>query len=659
MAVSTDTTDVNWVRRAFSRVRGTYRNPYTHGDETRTTYTTASATFVNSSVGGNFAINPPYQFTRWADIRHPPRGGSEENANEGMGSYYADAIEKTAQVVHFSFGVPEFNSISSFFFNFFDARTALLVNYGRINELFYNIGDVLTFIFTLPFQPFIIGAKWLTNALDFIKDTGSSKWCYFKPTMHTYWSAVNNIANELAINMGITPRIASPAFNSEEASGGMSPTEMARLANMWMPQLFRDEKTGGIDVMALSREAQRRAIRDRENLIRLRERQSTVEGDHAAILKNLSTKPEDPYPNTSTARMFRAYTDKVAGDQNNPPESGDKWKERWRNLNELAQASHEDGSQFMSVRVNNLRSMSESFSNSFETSGVAQMINGKVKQSRDKRFDFANGNISDLFSGVINAAASFAAAAADRVGAGGLLAAAGEAYVDIPEMWSDSAASMPSVSFTIPLHCPYGNPLSRFFDIALPIAHVLAAALPRSTGRSSYTSPFVCQWFYPGHTQCRYGMIESLEITRGDGNVGFNANNEMLSAEIRITVKDLTGIVHVPVFNYYQNRGALDTIADNTMSLVNQKITGDNAIASILTGHAFDEQSTFQDYMAVVGGLPISDTYYRMKRLKLNLTNRNQAFINNTSMSSWVSYLMDMPPARMVSGLAEESPRFK
>lgn len=659
MAIYTGADDTNWIRRAFSRVRGTYTNPYTHGEDRRTTYTTASVTFTNSSLGGNYAINPPYQFTRWADIRHPPRGGNESNANEGMGSYYADAIDRTGQLVHFSFGVPEFNSITSFFFNFYDARTAMLVNYGRINEFFYAVGEVLTFIFTAPFQPFILGAKWLTNALDFIKDTGSSKWCYFKPTMHVYWTMVNNIANELAVNMGIVPRIGSAAFNEETQSGGMSPTEMARLAHIWMPQLFRSEEVGGIDVMALSREAQRRAIVDRENMIRARELQSTEANVTSAMLKQLAEKPSDPHPDVSTSKLMAAYTNQVAGDEQKPPSSGESFSERWKTLNQYAQASHEDGSQFATFRVDNLRSLSETFSNSFETSGIQQQVNGKVKQSRDKRFDFANGNISDLLSGVITAAGSFAAGALDSIGAGGIMAAAGEAYVDIPEMWADSSASMPSVTFNIPIHSPYGNPLSRFIDIAIPIAHVLAAGLPRSTGRSSYSAPFVCQWFYPGHTQCRYGMIESINITRGGGNVGFNENGEMLSCEIQISVKDLTGIVHAPVTNYYGNRGIVGNTVDTVASGISTKLTGDNAAASILLGNAFDEQSTFQDYLSVIGSLPISDTYYRMKRLKLNLTQRNQAFINNTSLTSWTSYLMDLPPARMVSGLAEETGRFR
>lgn len=657
MAVTSEINDSSWVRRAYSFVNGTYVNPYTTNKERRTTYTTAAVSFTNAAIGGNFALNPPYQFTRWADIRHPPRGGDESNANEGMGSYYADAIERTGQNIHLTFGVPEFNSILSFFFNFYDARTAMLANYGDLGSFFYNAGDILGFVFTLPFQPLILGARWAMNVIDFIKDTGSSKWCYFKPTMHTYWTSVNNIANEIAINLGIIPRIASGAFNDSDAGGGMTPMEIAKQAHQWMPTLFRAE--GGIDCMALGREAQRRAIVDREKLIAARERATTEEGVRAATLQVLAESPKDPHPDASTKEVFKRHTQAVTGDPSNPPSSGDGYTSRWKALMQQAQASHEDGSQFITFRIENMRSMSETFSHSTETSNVANQINSKVKSNRDRRFDFADGNFVDGMAGLMNGLKNFAAGALDSIHAGGLMAALGEAYVDIPEVWSDSSASMPDVTLNIPLQSPYGNPFSIFQDIMLPYAHALAGGLNRSAGRSAYTAPFICQWYYPGHTQCRYGMMKSITLTRGTGNVGFNTDGHMLSAELSITLADLSGIVHAPVFNYYQNDSLREKAGNAVMGGLSTALTGNTAWASILSGAAFDEQNTFQDYMAVLGGLDVSDSYYRMKRLKLNLTRQNQSFINNTSLTTWVSFLMDSPPARMVSGLAEETPRFK
>ena len=660
MVKSTETTDSNWVRRAFSFVKGTYKNPYTNKTDTRVTYTSAGEKYTNASLGGSFAINVPYQFCRWTDIRHAPRGGGDPM--DGMGSYYSDAIDNNGLDVHMTFGATEFNSLASFFFNFYDAKTAVLVNYGKVNSFFYNTGDVLGFVFTLPLQPFILGAKWAMNVINFFKDTGSSKFAYFRPTMHTYWMAVNNMANELAVNMGIIPRIASGTFNTTETTGGLTPYEMSNLAHMWMPQLFRSGKTGGIDMMNVSRAAQRRAAVDKERMMRAREAANTQKGVADATLRVLATKPPDPRPGASTADLFKAYTDKMAGTPDAPVAAvGNAYKDRWTELQQNARSHMEDGSQFVTFRVANTnQSLTDSFSNSFEESGVSQQINGKVKQVRDQRFNFADGNILPMLDEAKKALASFAAGALDEVGLGGLLSLAGEAYVDIPLKWADATASLPSISYTIPLYTAYGNPLSRFFDIAVPMSHILPACVPRSTGRASYTSPFFCQVYQKGRIQCRYGMIESAVFRRGGGNIGWNNNGEMLAGEIEITVKDLSGILSAPIVNYYESRGIVKWALNTGLSAASQALTGNTALAKILDGHAFDESSNFQSYMAVLGSVDIGDSFYRMRKLKMNLTRENQAFINETSMSTWSSYLLDTPTARMMSGLLfDESGRFQ
>lgn len=263
-------------------------------------------------------------------------------------------------------------------------------------------------------------------------------------------------------------------------------------------------------------------------------------------------------------------------------------------------ANQREGGTYIGFRVDPTGTVSESFSNSTKESAISSKINGVSSDSRSARFSFSDGNTGfDLIDGAISAAKAAASGFLDSVNMSGLLSLAGSAYVDIPEQWQDSTASMPSSSFTIELRAPYGHVLSRFMNIHVPLACLLAAALPISAGKQAYTSPFLCSLFNKGKNQIRLGIIDSLSITRCTGNMGINNNGECLGIDVTISIKDLSKVLHVPIED------------------------GFNPLMPWKDGLISDD-SAFKDYMAVLGNLSLADQVYPWRKMFLNLTRKRE-----------------------------------
>ncbi len=659
-----------WLRHAF--LLPTSEDMLSYGSRTKRRYATSAAfKFTNTTLGGNWAINNPPQFTRYADIRQPGKGRTEAERSQGMGRYYSEAIDDPKQIIHMSFGVPQFSSWTSFFTNFYDRNAALLANTGRVSGLWYNAGFVGGFVVTLPLQPFIMGVSAVKRVYDFLAKNQPSKWYYFKPTMHAYWSAVNTIANEMAIGLGLTPRVLAPT-QLDYSNDGKAPKkdpgqtvdeDLLKKIHTMFPDIFREE--GGIDVMSLATRTQRMSDNSQLALERMQEQARSNQELRDNFSKYVAEKETDPNPDISTQKYFEEYLKSEAGKvaaEGATTESISTWGDTsFKGLYEFMRAHQRDGSQFASFRVNHNGSMSESFNNSTRDSEVAQTLNSKVAQGRQASMSFMGGNITDMFGEAMNYVQSFVAGALDSVNLGGLATLTGTAFFDIPKMWDSSTAQLPRAEYTVPLPSPYGNKLSRFINMYVPIAMLLAGGLPRSAGRSSYTSPFICQIFHQGRVQCQLGMIESITLTRGTGNVGWNADHDMLGAELTFSVVDLSSIMHIPIKSGFTTGNWTKDLASAGTTLVAEGLGGDTAagLAQAATNsQVWDEQSLFSDYMAVLTSLPVSDTYYVKNRLNLNMTRALQGFKNWRSPSNFLSMTMDTAPVRAISAFAQTSNRF-
>ena len=135
--------DSSWVSHSMM----TRSLEYEAGDDMLRFFSSADLKFEDTSLGGNYVINPRPQFTRYADPRAKgimsgvsDVSVAEDKGRFGMGHYYAEAIDDTHQTIHMRFGMPEFNSMLGYVRNFFNNGLNRLATRGRVTP---GISDFL------------------------------------------------------------------------------------------------------------------------------------------------------------------------------------------------------------------------------------------------------------------------------------------------------------------------------------------------------------------------------------------------------------------------------------------------------------------------------------------------------------------------------------
>lgn len=662
--------DAGWIRSSFLMAA---ENNSDKSEAFWRLQTSANEKFTDSRLGGNFAINNFPQFTRHADIRRSgvnlankttqQRGlaGLTTGENLGMGRYYSEAIDDNQQRIHLQFGVPEYNGMFSFFTSFFDGDAGTLASEGR-HGIFYYIGKVaglaLGVAVLVTFPWLLLGFAGVA-AFRFAAGEPSSKYYYLRPTMALYWNRVNFIANGLAVNMGLMPRVFRDTDKMQGEGGDQGreydPGYMKFMADN-SGGIFREG--GGVDVYGLSNKAQRMADMRREKMKQVVEvengttqsilsslfgfvsgdAQYRIADDNVPVIEdylkdyfdsgfgNIAYKSNDPNINRLTAaddlstvqaeqpptaegapapastpapqpKGFRsAYApakDETGADiQVKKPGVIDDFLQRYT-------ANRRDGNAFVTFNVEHTGSVSESFASSVKESDIASKMNGFSSSARNLRFSLSEGNTGiGVIDGIKGAVTSMAAGVLDGFQVSGILALAGSAFVDIPKHFESSSATFPTASYKIELRTPYGNKLSRFINLYVPLSCLLAGALPLSTGKQSYTAPFICSLFDRGRCQSKLSMITALSVTRGVGNMGWNNRQECLGIDVTFDVTDLSSVMHAPI---------------EPGSLLPWK-------------NILDDDSAFSQYMATLGNLSMADMYYPSNKLALNLTRKREYY---------------------------------
>lgn len=576
----------------------------------------------------------------------------------GMGDYYSIAIDDNQQRVFFRFGVPSYMFLPIWIAKAFDINKTVLQSRGTITSTFIQMVDITSKFFVLATAPLLTLAMVAVKAIVANSRFYSLKptmYIYWATVENTLNALVARRTMLPYILKDYTYKLDNTVGNEERIS-----SDFVNSISSYIPDIV-DPETGRISVFGIALRAQAAynsikidEIRQREQNIESAALRNLDNGGSVPEEKLMQVTRNLPNSNTANPQggivsyLFKKaysilmeanpdenvdgldeknattksvigyneiYTDEngkqidVSLDQNNPNDSVDsriasnvnKKKDKLAKYGEYVLAELSEGTAFAVFNVESTGSVSESFSSSFGANPIESTFNSISAKAR---------NLGSLLSGVadipiVGDAMKLAADAGAVIlsnatfgFANPLLALAYGVNVSMPKVWESSSASLPSSSYKMRLISPYGNAYSQLFNIYLPLSMALSAAMPRSTGSSTYVSPFFCQSFDKGRNNIGLGMWDRLTITRGTSNLAFTRAGHPNAIDIDFSVASLDEIV------------ALDITSNGVMTQAIQALDPDFS------------DTPFISYMNTIAAVDVYTQAFRIPMLRLKLAER-------------------------------------
>lgn len=633
-----------WVRNAFFAPRLDSDD----GSHSRKAYNSAKTKFYDTSLGGNRTLNPLYGLNPMCDPIEP----GIYSASSGMGSYYSEAYDDNQQVVSFQFGVPKFNALTTYFSNYWDANMGAMVkNGGIIEQTAFTAGRLAGALVTLPFQAFF-GINALYNRIgSTLSGKPYSRFYYMEPAMPLYWNSVQNLANLMAANMFMAPSLkaddpgdtnasSNRYGDSHQAAGSMA--AMERL----MPDVF--DASYGVNVFAMATKSQRLADAHHENMYQLA-KSADYRSGVMNYFRSKSLQPKAPINGDFNSYIQSYLTRSTAKDIDNKEITADLTiqpdkevagknapspvRAKDSSIADFLRAEVRDGAAFVRLRSNFQGEITDSFSSSTKTAPLAEKINSLAQTARDLSNTFAGGNLADnvVVNGaesIISGLGSFISGAASSVGFTAAGAIGSGAMAEMPDVWESSSAEFSSTTYEFKLTSPLGDKVSVFTNIFIPLACLLAGALPRATGKASHGAPFLCRVHCQGMADIRLGMITEISIARGGSNIGYSVDMLPTQVNVSVTVKNMNSVMSVPM--------------------------SDSLFGEAIGFSAFDEDTALTEYMSAMSGLSLYDQYYAMNRLELAFARTSAQWSSLTSAATVANYVGGTFPGRVMSAFAAQ-----
>lgn len=599
---------------------------------------------------------------------------NENNAGSyRLGRRYSEIIDDNAQYVHMRFGVPKWTGAFTFFANMYNRDMARLAKTGEYSSTMRTLGQAAGFgaMFALVPLPVLVPLLAVGQVLKYAMSKEPSRYYYLNPTMNTYLQAVQAMADTQLLHSRLVPmwnvigddRYIDVEDPRNQLSGTMEEV-YSSLPDIW-------KSNGKFDVFKMITRHQTLANYQTMELERIYAGATSAEQLEGALNAYLQKAQSEAYllealndDDLNLQNLVKAYTenqlyqmspedelaeqkrwddiqselrgvegvsaDNVVNEQNAAagtvkPEKltnasfWDGMVDFFSNFSEQLTAELKDGGQWVTFKVDGKSAYSDSFSSSSKQADIQSKLNSMASTASSLNVSTSGGNTGFGFiDQTTKGIKDFLGGALDTLNLSGLSAIYGAAYTDIPEVWEASQASVGTQSFTLQLRSPYGDDLSLFQNITVPLIMVLAMVLPLAAGRQTHVAPFLCEMYCRGRNNIRLGMVDSVQITRGVGNVGWRPDGKMLGCDITLNVKDLSRVMTMPI------------ITDPGL---------------------FDDDNMFTDYMATLGGASLQDMTYTLNRMTFNLNKWKQSWKSYFMAGRITNSLSNTWPVRQLAGL--------
>lgn len=542
----------------------------------------------DTRVGANDAINCLWQFNRDDDIMHPITTINKEMCI-GEGRVYATTTQTNQQIAWFTFGVPYYTSMFATFKSAFNDDLARLNTNGYIKEdngyslaeLFGRYGTLTLCIWAIPLKIIYEISNQKANVYKI------NRFYELRTRMQLYYKFVDSMLAHWLVDVGMynngkpeTPEErknkkskATSVFDKDwtvATNGDYVPAALMYTgSSIWdilrrraVNAGFGDANNSNLSDPETRSELIKRTLigtgavplrYQAAELIRTKAEGNSASSTDVGSNSDLSSNAESDFEEmlsvaeqTLSSAIHERGDDVAAYDDDNG------------NWMTVFKSSALGATQFIGFRVDKSTDASESFSNSTQPSAFAEEYNAKVRDMASKSINYGlkgEANSGGLLGSIVDTGANFvrgtlqALRSVDFFGITDLAQAAMTgSYFDAPEQYAGSDFNK-SHSLSFQLRSPYGDKVSIYQSIIVPLFCILAGALPRSGGPNSYVQPFLCRVYCKGMFSVPMGIIDSVSIKRGDSEFGWTYDSLPTCIDVSISIKDMSPIMYVCMYD--------------------------------------------------------------------------------------------------------------